>query len=120
MKKRALVELLDAYADDLLAGRLAAADYLSYAAQSNLAAELFKLTDEIVTLLVPVNPSPEFIQQLGTTLAAAATPAEIHVARPSRRKIWLGALVSGSLVSAVGVLALWWMKRGRGGTVAAG
>jgi hypothetical protein len=120
MKKRVLVELLSAYAEDLIAGGLNAADYVMYAAQSDELAQLLRLTDEIAALLVPVVPAPGFAKQLGSSLAAAAESAEIVIAQPSRRRIWLGALLSGSLVSAAGVLAWWWMRRSRGGTVAAG
>jgi hypothetical protein len=120
MKKRVLVELLNAYANDLVVGNPDVTDYLSYAAQSDDVAGLLRLTDQIAALLVPVNPSPEFVRQLGATLAAAAAPAEIMIARPRNRKVWLGALLSGSLVSVAGVLALWWMRRSRRSAVAAG
>ncbi len=120
MKKRGFIDLVNAYADGLVAGNLTAGDYLSYTAQPDDVTELLRLTDDIAGLLVPINPSPKFIQQLGIALAAAAAPAEIIIAQPSRKRIWLGALLSGSLVSAIGVLALWWMKRSRRGAAVAG
>ena len=116
MKQRSLIDLVNAYTDGLLAGNLTEGDYLSYSAQPDDVTELLKLTDDIAGLLVPINPSPKFVQQLG----AAAAPAEIIIAQPSSKKIWLGALLSGSLVSAIGVLALWWMRRNRRGAAVAG
>ena len=120
MKKRTLVDLVNSYADHLVAGNLTSADYLLEASQSDEVATLLKLTDEIAAVLIPVCPEPQYVQRLGTTLAAAAAPAEIIIGRSSKNRFWLGALLSGSLVSALGVLALVWMRRSRRGTVAAG
>ena len=115
MNKRVMGELLDAYANGLIAvGDLPhCPDELT---------DLFRLTDGIAALLLPVAPSAEFIQQLGAGLAAAATPPEIIIAQPSSKKLWLwlGAILSGSLVSAAGVLLLLFMRRGRRTVVAAG
>jgi hypothetical protein len=120
MRRHVWIELVNAYADSLLSDNLRVADYQSHTARSDDLAELFRLTDQIAALLIPVDPEPEFVRQLGGRLAAAASPAEITVARPSHTRIWVGALVSGTLVSGIGVLALWWMKRGRRSAVAAG
>lgn len=120
MKKRTLLDLVNSYADHLVAGNLTSADNLLEASQSDEVATLLKLTDEIAAVLIPVSPEPRFIQQLGTTLAAAAAPAEIIIGHSSKNRFWLGALLSGSLVSALGVLALVWMRRSRRGTAAAG
>jgi len=113
------VELVNAYADSLLEDNLRVTDFKSQAERSGDLAELFQLTDQIAALLTPVEPEPEFVQQLGQELVATAAPAEITVAQPSHRWFWLGALVSGGLVSAVGALAVWWLRRGRHRTVTA-
>lgn len=120
MDRRALGELLNEYVDGLIAGSRTATDAVGrYPADGSSAAGLFSLTDDLASLLVPVKLTPEFIQELGESLASAAAPAETAATRPSARKLWLGALVSGSLVSAVGVLVVWWMRRGRGSAVTA-
>ncbi len=120
MKKRVWVELVNAYADSLLSDNLRPVDLQHQVEQSDDLAELFRLTDLIAALLIPVDPEPEFVQKLGGSLAAAAGPAEITIAQPSHRWVWLGALVSGTLVSGLGVLALLWMRRSRRSAVAAG
>jgi len=120
MKRRIWVELVNAYADSLLSDNLRPADLQSHAEQSDDLAELFQLTDQIAALLIPVDPEPEFLQRLGSSLAAAAGPAEITIAQPSHKWVWLGALASGTLVSGIGVLALLWMRRSRRSAVAAG
>ena len=120
MKKRTLVDLVNAYADHLIRGDMAGAGYLLESGQSDEVAPLLRLTDEIASVLLPVSPDPDFIQQLGVALAAAAAPAEIIIGYSPKRRVWLGALLSGSLLSAIGVLALVWMRRSRRSTVAAG
>lgn len=115
MKKRDLVDILGSFVDDLVTGNLSEADYLSDFAGEEEVIELLELTDRISAILVPVEPSAEFVQRLGTSLAAAAAPAstEIIIGRSRHQKFWMGALLSGSLVSAVGVFALWWLRRSR-------
>lgn len=120
MKKRTLVDLVNAYADHLVRGDLTSAGYLLEAGKSDEVAPLLQLTDEIASILIPVSPDPGYIQKLGVALAAAAVPAEIIIGYSSKRRVWLGALLSGSLLSAIGVLALVWMRRSRRGTFAAG
>ena len=118
MKRRVLGELLNAYADNR-----PAADAWLRATQpedASVLTDLLELTNGIAALLVPINPSPEFVRELGTGLAAAAAPAEIIIAWPSSNKLWFGALLSGSLVSAAGVLIVWLMRRSRRSLVAAG
>jgi hypothetical protein len=116
MKKRVLGEILNAYADNLLAGDGTAGKYLSrHPDDTGILGDLLRLTEEIAALLTPVSPAPGFIRRLDQRLSA---PAEIIIARPSRNKLWLGAL-AGSLVSAVGVLLVVWMRRGRSSVVAA-
>jgi hypothetical protein len=120
MKKRTVVDLVNSYADYLVRGDLPGAGNLLETRQSDELTPLLRLTDQIAAVLIPVSPDPEYIQQLGTTLAAAAAPAEIIIGFSSKRRVWLGALLSGSLLSALGVLALVWMRRSRRSTVAAG
>ncbi len=115
-RRRMVIELVNAYADGVTTGRNATAVVQVQPdppEESTLLSDLFRLTDEIAALLVPVDPSPQFVRRLGQSLAAAAEPAEIIIAQSSNRKLWIGALLSGSLVSALGVLAVLWFRRGR-------
>ncbi|MBN1317611.1 MAG: hypothetical protein JXA42_19160 [Anaerolineales bacterium] len=88
--------------------------------EPKLIGELRSLTDDLASMLFPVSPSPEFIRQLGTDLAAAAVPGEVTIGKPSRKKLVLGAVLSGSLVSAAGVLLVLVMRRNRSSPVVAG
>jgi len=85
-----------------------------------LIGELRSLTDDLASIFIPVKPSSEFIRQLGVDLAAAAVPGEVTIGKPSRKKLVLGAILSGSLVSAAGVLLVLVMRRNRSGAIAAG
>lgn len=113
------VDLVNAYTDTLLSDNLSVSDFETHAARSGDLAGLFRLTNQIAALLVPVEPKPEFVQELGEELVSSVAPTRIRVAQPNHRNVWLGVLY-GSLVSAVGVLALWLMRRNRRSTVVAG
>jgi len=123
MSKRVMSELVNQYSDDYLSGKGSPDLPTSHVVrrdEADLLTDLFQLVSDISALFVPTNPSPEFINELGLCLAAAATPADIQVAQPSsHRKLWFGAILSGSLVSAVGVLLVWFIRHRRG-AVAAG
>lgn len=119
MKKSMLIDLLTAYTDDKVAGKDGRPAFLHQCTDDELS--LFQLTDDLAVLTRPVGPAPDFCRQLGDRLQAAATPPEMVIAQPTRhRKLWFGAILSGSLVSALGVLLVWWLRRGRGSPVAAG
>jgi hypothetical protein len=75
--------------------------------------DMVQLVEALSDVLRPVCASPQFVRDLGQGLAAAAVPAEITIGRPSRRRLWLGAVLWGSLVSATGVLIVWLRYRHR-------
>jgi hypothetical protein len=76
--------------------------------------DMIQLVEALSAVLRPVSASPQFLNDLSEGLAAAAVPAEITVGRSTRRRsLWLGAILSGSLVSAMGVLFVWFMRRNR-------
>jgi hypothetical protein len=76
--------------------------------------DMIQLVEALSAVLRPVSVSPDFVRELGEGLAAAASPTEITIGRPSRRRmLWLGAVLSGSLVSAMGVLVVWLRRRNR-------
>ena len=117
MKKQKIREQINTYADQILGG--GAGDWDDDSVGDSLLTDLLWLTNELAALLVPVNPSPTFIRKLGADLAAAAAPSEIEIAKPSRRKLWIGAILSGSLVSVLGVLFVWLMRKSRRSSVVA-
>jgi hypothetical protein len=83
--------------------------------------DLIHLVEALAVVLRPVSASPQFLRDLGEGLAAAAAPAEITIGRPRlRRRFWLGAVLSGSLVSAMGVLFVWLRRRNRRSPLLAG
>ena len=125
MLGRGLSEILDEYTENLVSGTHSDTGFLGEFTDPDdkqLVTDLVQLTNDLAALLVPVKPSPEFVRQLKTNLAAAAAPSQVAIGRRSKKKlwIWLGAILSGSLVSAAGVLVVWLMRRGRSGAVAAG
>jgi hypothetical protein len=76
--------------------------------------DMVHLIESLSAVLRPVTASPHFIRDLGQGLSAAGAPAEITIGRPRRRwSLWLGAVLSGSLVSAMGVLVVWLRRRNR-------
>jgi hypothetical protein len=76
--------------------------------------DMIQLVEALSAVLRPVSVSPQFVRDLGEGLAAAAAPTEITIGRPSRRRtLWVGAVLSGSLVSAMGVLVVWLRRRNR-------
>ena len=124
MKKKMMIDLVDAFAERAIGQHDASQCDWLYGVENpsdrDLLSDFYDLTEDLVTLLAPVSPSPRFLQQLGTSLAAVASSTEVTVTRPSHRTLWIGAILSGSLVSAAGVLLLWIRRRNRGGTLAAG
>jgi hypothetical protein len=76
--------------------------------------DMIELVEALSAVLCPVTASPQFVRELGEGLAAAAAQTEITIGRPSRRRtLWWGAILSGSLVSAMGVLVVWLRRRNR-------
>jgi len=121
MSQQVVSELVNQYTDDFLFDREVADMAGSKAARpddADLLKDLFRLVGDLSALLTPANPSPEFISQLGQSLAAAASPAEIEIGPGSNRKLWIGAILSGSFVSAVGVLLVWFIRHRRGAVAA--
>jgi hypothetical protein len=117
-----LSEITNAYANHLTSGTSALSGNVERDAFANdqVLGGLIRLSDQIAELLVPVAPAPEFVHRLGTRLTAAAAPCEIRIGHQSRQRFWLGALLSGSLVSATGFVLVWVLLRGRRATMLAG
>jgi hypothetical protein len=63
------------------------------------------LVGEVRETLVPIAPSPDFVQNLGRSLAEAASQRQQPLRRRYRRAVWFGLAAAGSVASIVGVTA---------------
>jgi hypothetical protein len=63
--------------------------------------------------LVPVEPSPTFVRDLGTALGKAASQRQQTLLQRYRRAVWFGLAAAGSLASIVGVVAYLFRQRDR-------
>lgn len=64
-------------------------------------------------VLIPVEPSQQFVRELGHGLSAAAIRSRQSLARRYRTAIVIGVAIFGSLASMVGVVALIVRQRSR-------
>ncbi len=123
MDNRIAAEILAAHADKLNQGPVKRAD-LPYAGYANLPSigSLLDLAERIQAVLVPVQPDPAFVRQLGQQLVIASSTNHRATTERTRRAVVVGAAVLGSavsLASAVGVAAYLLRHRGRPHTRAA-
>jgi hypothetical protein len=63
------------------------------------------LVGEVRETLVPIEPSPDFVQNLGRSLAQAASQRQQPLRHRYRRAVWFGLAAAGSVASIVGVTA---------------
>lgn len=73
-------------------------------------AELIALAEQVQTVLIPINPSPIFVEELRQRLAQAAVPA-VEVLPPWQYSWIIGATAVGSALSLLGLLQF--LKGGR-------
>ncbi len=117
MKDRIAAEILAAHADRLNQGYqgLAAVPAIK-AEQGSSLYPLMRLAERVQGALVPVQPDPAFVRQLGKQLAATANDTSRVAAGRTRRTVMFGAAVLGSavsLASAVGLVVYLLRQRGR-------
>jgi hypothetical protein len=55
--------------------------------------------------LVPIEPSPDLVRNLGCALAQTASQRQQPLRRRYRRAVWFGLAAAGSVASIVGVTA---------------
>lgn len=79
-------------------------------AQSRL---MLSLTDRMRETLAPVQPSPDFVRELGQALAQHASQHEQPLRQQYRRAIWFGVAAAGSMASIAGVAAFVFYQRER-------
>ena len=63
------------------------------------------LVGNVRETLVPIAPSPDFVQNLGRALAQAASQRQQPLRQRYRRAVWFGLAAAGSVASIVGVTA---------------
>jgi hypothetical protein len=71
------------------------------------------LVGDMRETLVPIAPSPDFVQNLGRSLAQAASQRQQPLRRRYRRAVWFGLAAAGSVASIVGVTAYVMHQRDR-------
>lgn len=64
-----------------------------------------QLVGNVREALVPVEPSPSFVRDLGMMLALRASERQQGLRQRYRRAVWFGLAAAGSLASVVGVVA---------------
>jgi len=73
------------------------------------------MANRVREALIPVEPSQQFVRELGRGLAVTATRSRRSLARRYRTAIVIGAAAFGSLASVVGIVALILRRRSRMG-----
>jgi hypothetical protein len=66
---------------------------------------MLTLVGDVRETLVPIEPSPDFVRNLGHSLALAASERQQPLRRRYRRAVWFGLAAAGSVASIVGVTA---------------
>jgi hypothetical protein len=72
---------------------------------------LCRLMRNMRETLVPIEPSPNFVQDLGHTLTVLAGQQRVPFRQRYGRMIVLGLAAAGSVVSVVSVGAYWYLRR---------
>jgi hypothetical protein len=99
------VDLLDAHADALFAPEIESWPTSSpgdSGSATPAATELMALAEQVQMILIPIHPSPTFVDGLGHRLAQAAIPT-VEVLSPWRRSWIIGATAVGSALSLFGL-----------------
>jgi hypothetical protein len=113
MDERIEREILAAHADRLNAGLKGFAAYPPMTSDQRRTLEpLLRLAERLCQALVPVEPSPAFVQGLGQELAQAAARSQLSLVERYRKTILVTAATLGSVLSLVG-LVLFYLFRQR-------
>ncbi len=103
MNDNTLMEVLAAYADDLNNGRADRETCLrQFSGRHEELKTLLHLAEQVKQVLVPVEPSPTFVQKLLRQLVVADGQEQ---ARSYRREVVIGAAAVGSVLSVIGIVA---------------
>jgi hypothetical protein len=74
---------------------------------------ILSLVDHVRDTLVPIQPSPHFVHELGQALIQTADRSRQSLIQRYRKAIWIGVAAAGSLASVVGVAAYLLRQRDR-------
>ena len=115
MDERIEREILAAHADRLNAGLEGLAAYPSMTSEQRHALEpLLQLAEQLYKVLVPIDPSPVFVRELGQELALVAARSQLSILERYRKAILVTAATIGSAMAALGLCLLlvprrrWW------------
>jgi hypothetical protein len=112
MNSQTEIDILTAHADRLGAGLRGVAAYPPMTPEQERAlAPLLELAEWLAEALVPVEPSPLFVQRLGHALAQAAIQRQLPLLERYRRMIWVTAATLGSAVPLLGLLLYYFWQR---------
>ncbi len=117
MDDRIAAEILSAYTDRILQGQHGT-EGLPYpgSAQKASLSTLLQLTENIQDVLVPIQPDPTFVRQLGKQLVATTSERRKAATDRTRKAVVVSAAVLGSavsLASAIGLVVYLVRHRGR-------
>lgn len=105
-------EILAAHVDRLNTGLRGSAAYPPMNPERRHALEpLLQLAEQLFEALVPVEPSPAFVQKLGQELALAATQSQLSLIERYRRAILVTVATLGSAVSLVGLILFYFFRQ---------
>ena len=120
MEEQIEQEILAAHADRLNAGLrgLPASAQVGLAAwppitpdQKRVLEPLLQLAERLYQVLIPVEPSPAFVQKLGQELALAAARSQLSLIARYRKVILVTAAAFGSALSLVGLMLLYLFRQ---------
>src|SRR5512140_1601262 len=74
---------------------------------------ILSMVDRVRDTLVPIQPSPRFVRELGYHLVDSASRGQQSLIRRYRTAIVIGVAAAGSLASAVGVAAVLLRQKNR-------
>ncbi len=117
MDDRVAAEILSAYTDRLIQGQrgIEGLPYPGYTHGASLSV-LTQLAENIQDVLVPVQPDPTFVRQLGKQLVATTSESRKAATDRTRKAVVMSAAVLGSavsLASAIGLVVYLVRHRGR-------
>jgi len=113
MNPQTEIEILAAHADRLNAGFRGVAAYPTMIPEQQRAlAPFLELAEWLAEALVPVEPSPLFVQRLAQLLIKAASDEQLPLLERYRRMILVTAATLGSAVPLMGLLLyFFWQRR---------
>jgi len=79
--------------------------------QQQILEPLLQLAEQLYKVLVPVQPSPVFVQKLGQELAQAAVWGQLSLIQRYRRAIVLSVATLGSAFSLAGLVLFYLFRR---------